>query len=440
MMKKLITIALISMIFQTAKAQKFYTNNFTKEVSELNTTLKNVGFIAKLPEGYKSYDDIVAVIDDKNVGIIDDFYTLNFYYNLTPVSKVPSSGSIQYTIYSQSSKSDFSSLFRTDMDEAYDLFYNKNFPTRTYRYRTVVVKIMGRKKDGMHWVNNEYVPKYNYTELSFDEIKLDLGEPKPTFNSTNGLFTSNKYSGGDYRTKVILDEETDGFEIVYKYKEKGDNAVKFSVSLIEAGEVQTETFDMSGSAPSSSKNTSIPEMIKEIKLNMQKSLIKSSCYNEARSVKLSGQRLACSKVSEGIYGPYMLDASKGKSSGGGFNDLDAIAKQWINQGSGAQGGKYEKFLKDPKNDLPWKTVTIGGVEMESVELDLYAYSQVISNSSNQTQVIKPEEEGKTQKVFVFIGEVKGKLFQMIFEKESREEMNEEDLKFKDYIVSKLQVN
>ena len=421
--------------------EKFYTNNFSKAVTELNTDMKTVGFTTVLPADYKKYKDIVTVIDSKDEGL-DDYYTLNFYYNMTPTSAVPTGGKLKYVIETGSDKrSDFTSLMRKDLDEDFKLYHSKTYKARTFRYQTVAVKVMGRTQEGMHWVNEEYVPKWNYVELSFTEIKLDLGEPDPNFTTTNGLFTYQKYNTGEALTKIYANDETDDLKVVYAYGEETTSEVIFSIYEIKAGEIKQESFDMGGGPPKASKAASTEDMIAEIKLNLKKQLVKSSCYNDARSVKLEGQRIAESKVNEGIYAPFMLDAGAKSASGAGGNALGSIKSiggQFVKPKAG--GDKYNKFVNSAESDLNWEQKKLGSATFEFLELDLYNNRQCKSSSSNKSQVVKDGEEGKTQKVVIFLGEVDGKLYAGSFTKTGKEDMNAEDLKFKDFIISTFNVN
>lgn len=440
-MKKLILLVTGILISTIAFTQeKFLTDNFTKEVKELNASMKTVGFTSVLPASYTKYDDIVAVIDTKAEGL-NDYYSLDFYYNIMPVKNVPADKKVKYVIKSGSDKrSDFTSLFRVDMDVDFKLLFSLGRKTRTIRYQTVAVKIMGRKQEGMHWVNDEFVPKYIYEKISFSEIKLDLGEPEPTYTTENGLLTYKKYNTGKAFTIIIPSEDGD-LEIIYEYGSKENySKTLFSIYEIKAGEIKQEIFDMNGAAPKASKSASTEDMIKEIKLNVKKSLLKSSCFNEARSVKLEGQRLASAKISEGIYEPYMLDAGKSEKGSGGkaLGTLKSIGGQFTKQ-NGAND-KYNKFIADSESDLNWQTKKLGNLTVEVLELDLYHEDQCISNSSAESMTLKEDEKGKTQKLIVFIGIVDGRLFSGSFSKDGKEEMNEEDLKFKDFIFSTFQFN
>lgn len=440
-MKKQILVASGILLSTLAFAQeKFFANNFSKEVTELNTSMKTIGFTTVLPSNYTKYDDIVAVIDAKDVGL-PDYYTLNTYYNILPVKDVPSGGKIKYSITSDGNKrSDFTSLMRTDVDEDYKIFHSAKYKTRTYRYQTVAIKIMGRAKDGMHWVNDEYVTQYNYKELSFTEIKLDLGEPDPNFTTEKGLFTYKKYNDGKALTKIISDEDSEGLSVFYEYGDENPSKIEFRIYEIEAGEIKQESFDMSGGAPAATEGISVDGMIKEIKLNLKKTLIKSSCYNDARSVKLQGQRLSESKITEGIYEPYMLDADKKQANSGkkALGTLKSIGGQFVKPKAGSD--QYNKFIGDPASDLNWEQKKLGNVSVEMLELDLYAYDQCTSLKSNESMSLKDGEEGKTQKVIVFLMKIDGKLFAGSFTKSGREEFNPDDLKFKDFILSTFQVN
>lgn len=420
MKKQFLALCGILLATSLCAQQKFYSNNFSKEVTDLNTSMKSVGFATQLHADYKQYDDIVAVIDSKDEGT-GDYYTLNFYYNILPVENVPADGKIKYVIESGSnSRSDFTSLLRSDMDEAFELYSSKDFKRRTYQYQSVAVKVMGRTQEGMHWVNNEHVPKYRYEELSFTEIKLDLGTPKTDFRSENGLFTYNNYNSGKAIPEILTDEETDNMSVVYSYGDENPSKVIFSIYEIEAGEVKQETFDMSGGAPQASESASVEDMRDEIKLNLKKSLIKSSCYNEARGVKLEGQRFSESKLNEGIYEPYMLDAPK--------------------PNRGGSSSKYNSFLNSKSSDLAWNQKKFGSVNFEVLEIDLYHYDQCESSSSKKSMSIKDGEVGNSQKVIAFLGEVDGRLFAGSFTKEGKEEMNEEDMKFVNHILSTFKIN
>lgn len=418
-MKKLTLLATGILISTLAFTQeKFYSDNFSKEVKELNTSMKTIGFTTVLPTTYKKYDDIVAVIDAKNEGL-DDSYNLSFYFNILPVSQVPSGGKLKYVIESGSNKrSDFTSLMRVDMDVDFEVFKSLDFKPRTNRYQTVAVKIMGRKQDGMHWVNDKHVPKYNYEDISFTEIKLDLGEPAPSFTTEGGLFTYKKYNGGKALTQILPREGTDDLRVLYRYGNENPSEVEFSIYEIKAGEIQQESFDMSGGEPKETGSTSAEDMIKEIKLNTKKQLVKNSCFNEARSVKLEGQRMISSKIFDGIYEPYMLDAGK-----------QNLSKD-----------RYNKFIAGSKSDLNWETKKIGNTTFEVLELNLYNKDQCISSSSAESMTLKENEKGKTQKVIVFVGAVNGRLIAGSFSKGGEKEMNEEDLKFKDFIFSTFQIN
>ena len=421
--------------------EKFYTNNFSKEVKELNTNMKTIGFTSVLPSDYKKYKDIVAVIDNKDEGL-DDYYTLNFYYNITPTTAVPAGGKIKYVIESGSDKrSDFTSLMRNDLDEEFEVFYSLTYKARTYRYQTVAVKVMGRTQDGMHWVNEVWVPKWKYEKLSITEIKLDLGEPDPDFTTKNGLFTYQKYNTGKALTKIHPDKETDDLRVVYAHGEDYASEMIFSIYEIKAGEIKQQTFDMGGPAPKAAKGASVADMTAEIKLNLKKQLVKSSCYNDARSVKLEGQRIAESKINEGIYAPYMLDAGAKSASGAGGNalgSLKSIGGQFVKPKGGSD--KYNKFINSTDADLKWEQKKLGAASFEFLELDLYTNKQCQSSASSKSQTLKDGEEGKTQKVIVFIGEVDGKLYAGSFTKSGTDDMNAEDLKFKDFILSTFKVN
>jgi hypothetical protein len=246
MKKQLLTACGILLATFTFSQETFFTNNFSKKVEELNTSMKTVEFKTVLPSDYTKYDDIVAVIDAKDVGL-DDMYTLNFYYNILPVKNVPTDGSVKYIVESGSDKrSDFTSIYRTDMDVDFEVFHSLGYEARSYRYQTVVVKVMGRKQAGMHWVNEEYVPKYNYEKLSLTEIRLDLGEPKLDFTTEKGLFTYKKYTDGLALTKIYNDSESDNLKIYYEYGEETLTEVAFSIYEVEAGQIKQESANMSG--------------------------------------------------------------------------------------------------------------------------------------------------------------------------------------------------
>lgn len=440
-MKKQLLIA-CSIVMSTVAftQQKFYSNNFTKEVTELNTSMKSVGFTTVLPESFKKYEAIVSVIDSKDEGVNDE-YELSFYYNILPVDQVPPNRKVKYVIETGSdAQNDFTSVFREDVDEDFELFVGLRQETRVFRYQTIAVKVMGRTQEGMHWVNGEYKPKYRYENISFSEIKLDLGEPEPTFTTKNGLFTYTKYTNGKLFPEIVPEDETDDITINYEYGDEYNTALSFRIYEIKAGEIKQESFDMSGGAPQASSGTSVDDMIKEIKLNLKKSLIKSSCFNEARSVKLKGQRIGITKLVEGVYEPYMLDAEKEKGGSGG-NALGALKSIGRQFGAGkGSNDKYNTFINSEESDLNWKKDKLGNIDIEMLELDLYDNDQVQNNSTNETYTLKDKEVGKTQKLFLFLAEVDGRLFVGTFLKSGRSEMTVEDLKFKDFIFSTFKVN
>lgn len=420
--------------------EKFYSNNFTKVVTELNTTMKTVGFTTVLPSDYKKYKDIVVVIDDKDEGL-NDYYSLNFYYNILPTTSVPSGGKVKYVIESGSDKSsDFTSLMRSDLDEEFEVFYSTTYKARTYRYQTIAIKVMGRIQDGMHWVNEVYVPKWIYKELSFTEIKLDLGEPEPNFTTNNGLLTYQKYNGGKTLTKIYTNKDSEDIKVVYEHGQDFTSKMTFSIYEIIAGEIKQETFDMGGPKPKASSAASVDDMIIEMKLNLKKQLVKSSCYNDARSVKIEGQRIAESKISEGIYKPYMLDAGA-KTANAGTNALGSfksIGGQFVKPKGGSD--KYNKFVNSVDSKLNWIQKKLGSTTFDFLELDLYNNKQCQSSASSKSQTIKEDQQGKTQKVIIFIGKINGKLYAGSFTKSGKEDMNAEDLKFKDFILSTFKVN
>lgn len=415
--------------------EKFYTNNFTKEIKEINKTIKTVEFTTVLPESYNKYDDIVAVIDSKDEGL-NDYYKFDFYYNIIPTKIVAKDRKVKYVIEtSTDKKNDFTSLFRVDMNVDFDIFQAATFNRRTFRYQTVAVKIMGRKQEGTHWVNNELVPKFRYEDISFAEIKLDLGEPAPTYTTEKGLFTYKKYNEGKEFTTITAYKGTDNLDIVYNHGEDPRSSVAFDIYEIVSGEIKEESFDMSGEAPKASSGASVDKMIQEIKLNLKKTLIKSSCYNDARSVKLVGQRMSETKISEGIYKPYMLDASK-KDKGGNGGSLKSIGGQFTKSNAG--NDKYNKFINSADSDLKWETKKLGNATFEVLELDFYHKDQCTEGSESKT--LNEGEEGKTQKIFIFLGIVDGRLFAGSFSKDGTLEMNEEDLKFKNFVFSTFKVN
>lgn len=440
-MKKQLLIACGILLATLAYAQeKFFTGNFSKEVTELNTSMKTIEFSTVLPSDYPKYNAIVAVVDSKDEGL-NSYYTLNMFYNILPIKNVPSGGKIKYTIETGSDKrSDFTSLLRNDMDVDFKVFHSKDSKKRTFRYQTVVVKVMGRTQDGMHWVNDKYVEKYNYTELSYTEIKLDLGEPTPTFTTNKGLFTYEKYKEGRTLTKIYDEDDSENLKVTYAHGEDFSSEIIFRIYEIEAGEIKQETFDMGGPAPKASSGISVDGLIKEIKLNLKKTLIKSSCYNEARSVKLQGQRLYDSKITAGIFEPYMLDADKKESNSGkkALGSLKSIGGQFVKPKAGSD--KYNKFINEPASNLNWEQKKLGNLNVEMLELDFYQYSQCESSSSNKSMKLKQGQEGKTQKVIVFLAKIDGKLFAGSFTKTEEQDMNEEDLKFVDYIMSTFKVN
>lgn len=420
--------------------EKFLSDNFSHEEKELNTSMKSIGFTTVLPSNYTKYEDIVAVIDSKDDGL-NDYYTLNFYYNILPVSEVAKGGKVKYLIESGTSqRSDFTSVFRTDIDAEFEVFHSLDFKERAYRYQTVVVKIMGRVQDGMKWENDQYVTKYRYEKISLTEIKLDLGKPEPTYTTDKGLFTYEKYNDGKGLTKIYSDDDTDNISVIYEYGDENTSEIKFTVYEVAAGEIKQESVDMSGAAPEPTGATSPEEILKEIKINLKKSLIKSSCYSEARSVKITGQRIGNTKINKGIYGPYMLDAEKKKASSGtkAFGSLKSIGSQFVKLKAG--NDKYSQFLNSPESKLDWKQIKIGGANFELLELDFYQYKQCTKNTSNNSFNLKEGQEGITQKVFLITGIVDGRLFIATFTKDGKEEMNQEDIKFKDFVLSTFNVN
>lgn len=216
--------------------------------------------------------------------------------------------------------------------------------------------------------------------------------------------------------------------------------VTFKIYEIESGTINEESFDMGGPAPKAASGVSVEQMIQEIKLNLKKTLIKSSCYNEARSVKLEGQRFGASKITTGIYGPYMLDADK-KSAGSNLpakGALKSIGGQFVKPNPASD--KYNKFINSVESDLKWEQKKIGNATFEVLELDFYQDDQCTSSSSNESMSLKAGEEGKTQKVIIFFGVIDGRLFLGSFSKDGSKELNEEDLKFKNFMFSTFKVN
>jgi hypothetical protein len=136
----------------------------------------------------------------------------------------------------------------------------------------------------------------------------------------------------------------------------------------------------------------------------------------------------------------MLDAEKKKATSGSkaFGSLKSIGGQFVKPKAGKD--KYHQFLNSPESKLDWQQIKIGAANFEILELDFYQYSQCESSSSNDSFKLKEGEEGITQKVFILTGIIDGRLFIGTFTKEGSEEMNLEDLKFKDFILSTFQVN
>jgi len=75
-----------------------------------------------------------------------------------------------------------------------------------------------------------------------------------------------------------------------------------------------------------------------------------------------------------------------------------------------------------------------------LELDFYRYNQCTSSQSAKSMKLNGGEAGKTQKVIIFLAKIDGKLFAGSFTKQGDADMNEEDLKFKNFILSTFKVN
>ena len=83
---------------------------------------------------------------------------------------------------------------------------------------------------------------------------------------------------------------------------------------------------------------------------------------------------------------------------------------------------------------------VGNKTFEILRLDLYDYDQCTSSSLNKSFKLKEGQIGKTQKVIIFLVDTNGKLFTGSFTKKDIEQMNDEDLKFKDFIISSFKIN
>lgn len=415
MIKTILISALsVGVMCTTTAQEKFTTNKGAKEVTELNTSMKDIQFTTTLPSISK-YETIISVIDRKNTRG-NDYYRLNAYYHEISTKEIASNKKLTINILnSDGSKSDFTSRAYSNKNDGFEIMYSQNDDARTHQFKTVVVKVMGKYQNGYKWEDNKQVPNYEYDELSYTEIQLDLGAPSSTVTSEDGVVTYTKYLTGSALPDWVKLEE----DVKIVYREDDTQSLYFYLNEVVLGEApQEQTMDMSG-GPAKATTTSLTneEVIASMKLNLKKSLVKSSNYKEARSVKYTdGPRFMYSDVLNGVYEPFMLDG-KNKPKSAGLKGLKSIGKQF--GGGSGSNDKYNKFVNDAESDLKWESKTFGDWNCEVLKLDLYDKKQ-IAFSYDPIYALKDGEQGNTQVAYLIIGEKNGKVYQAAIFKDEKE--------------------
>ena len=393
---------------------KFSTNNGAKPVTEINCSLDDVKATLPVLDDFVNHDFVhVTIGENRNDGSTNR----NDFSNYKDYKPEYFKGKKSFSFWMKKAGSEYGELCGTYMP-----FKGKepchipnlacNADWRDYTQSDVVIKVFGKDITGKVWENGKYVPTYGFTELAVYKVSKNYG---PIITSRSDEFYKvPKYLGGSQFSSIVLSDNLQRVQVIYSStedaRESSGKAVHFQLEAIKSGTNNNPVMDMSGGGPSkSSKSEAVT--VESIKNSVSVNLYRIANTEEARKIPEPTAGLFFGNY---LYEPFVMikKKSEGKSSSKSNNGaLKQIGKMYGIKGKGSSSkGGYAKNIEDLHNALPWKSATIGNIGGEMLELDVYTSKQWSTSSATGEFYFKDGQEGKTKKLWLFVGEKDGVVY------------------------------
>lgn len=376
-----------------------------QKVESLKCEMKNVHLSFVLPANYKNYEKIEVALkmtspenNSSNPYIYGVVYSSGYFEGKK---------TIEVDLANDKEGSEFyKGLLQFQLDAScYD-------PMRTYTYLQDIFYINGAVHNGWEYKDDKKVKKYSWETIKEYKVKHEIGPVLDFYYGANRAFTIDKVNFGEIELSHAGNNTYGTFnEVVSDAPEAFDFGAP--APKVEVGDVKfvAEVF--------SAKDHSVDACKKGVELG----LIRSS----NSSFQISGGDVPFDHQSNFFAAQTYLPVTPAGVTAEG-NEAKALK---------AKGGKLSKSENEallqqlPKNSgkyFNWKEAKLGNLSVQKLEIDVYESEQITSNDAWATYV-KSDEQGKTRKLLVYIGQKGDQVFCVALYKTQVEGLTDEENQF-----------
>ncbi len=418
---KTLSLFMAAVLFQTmlfAQA-KFYTNNGSKAITELNTSITDLKVTLPVLEDFKNYDyiDVQYLETDRT----DDGVDLFIQGVLTPgyVNKRYKvaffEGKLNFSLWiaaPNNGENDF--LFEVDHG-AKDFDWNKyNDSDREFTSTSVKILVHGVNYIGQVWKHDRYVDDYDFKNIAEYKIKKEYGEIPTAL--ANDYYQVSRYTNGQQMPKIDLS----GDELSAVYSSEADTRQDPSQGKLM---FMLKRYNKNGY-----EGTSI-EGIKEAISN--KLYINSNGKNGKR---IPGQKPYIS-FGNFLYEPFVMMKKEGQKSSKGGKMLKNMAKAY---GVSSDPKKtYAKNIQALHDALPWGKSTLGNSTCEKLKIEVYAGYQY--NMGEDSFSLKDTEKGKPRILTFYLTENENGIYLAYSVSKHESELPGDEQAFLDHLVKGIKI-
>ncbi len=377
---KTLSLIITAVLFQTilSAQAKFYTNNGSKEVTQVNCKVGDLKIVFAIPDEALNHDLLQVAIGEKRSDG-SKYYSDWAHFKDFKADYLKGKKELSMWIKKPDSKyGDFAGDYWTQSGKTpyYPLCRECDSEERNYATMKVVIKLIGKDETGKVWENGKYKTTYGFTEIASHILEMDMGEVSPTVSGDNFVYT--KFKGQAGYAHIDIDNDIDRLHISYNSNGSGDDHVVVDIDKIEKGKSNNSTFDMGGGMSSGGSASS------EISVEGIKKTAATNLYINANPNFSS----KVTKPEEGLFfGEYV------------YEPFISTKKKFV-----------EKEIESLGNGLSWKSETIGSTEFQVLRIPVYE-GKAWSTSANTGEFkMNPEYAGTSKEMILLVGEKNGNIF------------------------------
>ena len=414
----LLTVALMFQILVHAQA-KFYTNNGSKEVTQLSSDMKDVKVTIPVLEDFKNYDyiDVQYLETDRT----DDGVDLFIKGLITPgyVNK-------RYKVAFFEGKKNFSLWIAAPNEGKNDFLYEVDHGARDFKWNqyddsdreftstSAKILVHGVNYVGQVWKHDRYVDDYNFKNITEYKIKKEYGEIPLALR--NSYYQVDRYTAGQQMPKIDLS----GDELSAIYSSEVDTRQEPSKGKLM---FMLKRYNKSGYEGTS---------LEGIKESISNHLYKNSNGKNGKKIPFKDPKMSFGKF---LYEPFVMMKKDGQKSSKGGKLLKNIAKAY--GVSSDPKRTYSKNIQSLHDALPWEKSTLGNTSCEKLEIEVYAGYQY--KMEDESFSLKESEKGKPRILTFYLTENENGIYLAYSVSKHASELPGDEQAFLDHLVNSIKI-